>query len=339
MLKILIIKRGAIGDLLMATPLIRQLKTRLDCKLDILVGKDAAVAIKDNPYLAKRYILPDKSFALSGFLHLARFLCKFYKRYDYVFVLDKHWYFNLIAKFTGAKVIGFCREWISSFLLYKKVIYKNVERYHGLYYLDMLQASNLAQANYDDIGLDLTITTNDQRIVTKLLTKYNIQNFMVVVNSGGNNSYEQTGIRMLPEDKIVDLLHELLNGGKTIIMLGGNTDLDNYVRYIKKLDNHSRLFNFAGQLSLSQSAYLIRQAVMLYTTDCGAMHLGVINNMPQRMLAFFGPTNPQHILPANYIYTSAVWQDQDIYDKNYQLTGNLRQAEPQYFTKLNVTNL
>jgi ADP-heptose:LPS heptosyltransferase len=58
-MKILLIKRGAIGDLLMATPLVRQLKQQLNCPLDIIVGKSASAALILNPYLDKQFILPD----------------------------------------------------------------------------------------------------------------------------------------------------------------------------------------------------------------------------------------------------------------------------------------
>ena len=40
------------------------------------------------------------------------------------------------------------------------------------------------------------------------------------------------------------------------------------------------------------------------------------------MTCFFGPTCPSHVLPPN-IQSSVIWNDQEIFDKNYPLKGKL----------------
>ena len=337
-MKILLIKRGAIGDLLMATPLIRQLKQKLNCQLDILVGKAASIAIKDNPYLDNTYLLEDSNFTLKGSFKLAKWLLFHRKKYDYVMVLDKHWFFNLLAKLIGSPVTGYFRQndKISQRILQNKVLYHDVNRYHGLYYLDLLQGSRLAVADYDDIKLDLVISTETKENINSLCDKYNLTDYCIVVNSGGNNVYESSGIRMLPEDKILALLRQLLEQNKTIILLGGQLDYDNYAGYCQKLNHPPRLINLAGQLNLAESTELISRAQHFYTTDCGAMHLGIVSNLAERMTAYFGPTNPAHILPVSYLANSAIWNDEDIYLPQYQLDGSLRNKEPKYFDRLKL---
>lgn len=351
MLKILLIKRGALGDMLLATPLIRQLKTKIDCKLDLAIGQTTVGAVKDNSYLDHIFILPDQDFALSGFIRLCKFMLSIRKKYDYIFILDKHWYFNLMAGLAGSMTVGYCRETFSQLILDKTVKYDNVERYHSLYYLDLLQASGLSAPDYNDINLDLKISAADKHFVDQLLREQQLSDYVVVVNSGGNNSHENTGIRMLPLSKIIALLEKLLSAGQKVILLGGKVDYQNYniyyellkdkVKILKddadKLESKAKcLFNWAGRFSLAQSAYLISKASRFYTTDCGAMHLGVAMHLGNRMTAFFGPTNPAHILPVAYLKNSALWQDQNIYDPIYQLYGKLRRHEPEYFSSLNI---
>lgn len=347
-MNILLIKRGAIGDVLMATPLIRQLKQNLShrlasgglesCRLDILVGKSAGIALKGNTNLDNIIIVDDGFFALSGVYRLAKFLYSKRNDYDYVFILDKHWYFNCMARiFCRAKIIGFARDRISQLVLNYSVDYADIHRYNVLYYLDLLNVSKIGPVNYEDIQLDLMINDHDQQTVKQILNKYQLKNFIVVVNSGGNNGYEQTGLRMLPEDKILSLLKKLLTTHQ-VILLGGAVDEENYHHYCR-LINNVNLFNFAGQLSLAESAYLISGAKYFYTTDCGAMHLGVMMNMRGRMTAFFGPTNPAHILAKNYVTDTAIWQDQAIYDPNYALYGNSRLSQKLYFQNLDINKL
>lgn len=335
-LKILLIKRGAIGDLLMATPLIRQLKTKLSCQLDILVGKSAAVALENNPYIDKKYLLADEDFSVKGVFRLGLQLLKLRGNYDYVFILDKHWYFNLMAKLLRGISIGYRRDFISRLLLTKYVIYHDITRYHGLYYLDLLEASRLTYANYSDLTLDLIVSDSDKQIVEKLLSKHKIQDFSIVVNSGGNSAHETGGIRMLPGFKVIELLNVLLEKNQKVVLLGGQNDKLNYNEYVAKLNHPCGLFNFAGQLSITQSAYMTSLADQLYTTDCGVMHMGVAMKLAKRMHVFFGPTNPGHFLPAEYLnYKVAIWNDEDIYTPAYSLRGIKNKAT--YFTRLNVS--
>ena len=338
-MRILLIKRGAIGDLLMATPLIRQLKQKTGCQLDLLVGQSAVTAIKDNPYIDNSFIIPDSYFAISGVLSFFRALWKLRKNYDYVFLLDKHWYFNLMSHLMGGKVVGYYRELFGKLLLNKAVCYNDVNRYHGLYYLDLLTASSLADADYTDLKIDLVITDSDKDFVNNLVQEYMLNNFVIVVNSGGNNAYEKTGLRMLPYNQIIKLLKALLSTNFKIILLGGGNDYSNYDDYIKEFDIGHNILNLAGKLNLAQSAYLVSLSQKFYTTDCGAMHLGVAMNLGTRMIAFFGPTNPRHILPECYLPDSAMWQDESLYDPQYQLKGVVRHHEPLYFSTLNLTGI
>lgn len=335
-LKILLIKRGAIGDLLMATPLIRQLKIKTSCQLDILVGKSAAVVLANNPYIDKKYLVADEDFSVKGFFRLGRQLCKIRGNYDYVFILDKHWYFNLMAKFLGAVTIGYRRDFISQVLLTKYVVYNEITRYQGLYYLDLLKISMLAHADYSDVALDLIVSDADKRVVEELLLKHKIQDFSIVVNSGGNSAHETGGIRMLPTVKVIELLNVLLEKNQNIVLLGGQNDESNYNEYTTKLNHPSELFNFAGKLTITQSAYMISLADQLYTTDCGVMHVGVAMTLGVKMHVFFGPTNPAHFLPQEYLKNKvAIWGDEDIYTPAYSLRGIKNRAT--YFTRLNIS--
>lgn len=334
-MKVLLIKRGAIGDLLMATPLIRQLKLKCNATIDLLVGENAAIACRDNPYLDKLIKLPDDDFSIKGLLRFASQLIKLRKHYDYVFLLDKHWYFNLMAHLIGAKIVGYYREKWQKCTLHYSVLYNDVTRYHCYYYLDLLKQSKLTTPDYNDIQIDLPIKDSDKTFINEKLCENNLEEFIVLVNSGGNNAYEKTGIRMLPENKVIELLKSIIQQGKKIILIGGKVDRVNYDSYISQLIDNSNCYNWAGELSLAESAYLVSKASRFYTTDCGAMHLGVAMGLHDRMRAFFGPSDPRHILPPDYIDKSSIWQDQDDFDSAYQLKGVIDKKK-KFFANIRV---
>lgn len=332
MKKILLIKKGALGDVLMTTPLVRQLKQSHQCRVDYVTSKSSATILKNNQYIDKLHQLDDSTFQLKNIMKLASFYLRLRSQYDYVFVLDKHWYFALMAKLIGGITVGFYRDELSKYILNRIVIYNNVERYQGDYYLDLLNVSGVTQANYGDIQLNLTVTDGNQNNVDNILKQNNIGEYAVVINSGGNNAFEKTGIRMLPQDKFIYLVSELLKQYKTVILSGSQVDDSNNQQLMQDLNNPSNLYNFAGKLSFSETGALFKKSEHVYVTDCGALHLAIIA-APDKFRAYFGVTNPHHIVP-EYLMKNTIWYDKNIYNENYQLYGVLRKDEPRYFSEL-----
>lgn len=331
MMRILLLRRGAIGDVLMTTPLVRQLRNKYpNAQIDYCVAQSSAVALKGNQYINNVITLADKFFTLKGVFHFIKCMVSLRKKYDHVFILGKNWSIILLCKILGCRLIGFARSNLSRYILDKLVIYGNIERYQVLYYLDLLNVSALANVDYSDIKMDLYIGKTDKQKVRDMLNTQGIEKFIVVTNSGGNNEFEKNGIRMLPETKIMELLHKL-DKNIPILLLGGANDKVNYDRYCSHLSN---CYNIAGELNLSQSTYLLSLAQHFYVTDCGAMHMGLIAGIEHKMTCFFGPTNPKHILPQE-TQCRVIWGDADIYDKDYQLYGIIREKK-EYFRRIDI---
>jgi ADP-heptose:LPS heptosyltransferase len=334
MLKILLIKRGALGDILLTTPLVRQLKKSFSkVQIDYCLAKPFSNVLANNPYIDNVIALDEKVFTAAGVLPFIRFASNVRGKYDYVFLLGKNWQLNLLSRLIGGRAIGYAREKISQYLLTKHVVYNDVTRYHGCYYLDLLQASTIATPDYTDLDLDFLVPETDITYITNKLADLNLVKFIVVVNSGGNNQYESGGIRMLPQSKILELLSKLILKAP-VILVGSAVDKKNYASYYSVLGNPDNLFNWAGTLNLAQSAYLIGKADQFYTTDCGAMHLGLAMNAESKMTCFFGPTNPAHILPPGF-KGKVFWLDQDIFDPSYQLYGTLG-MDKGYFQHIDI---
>ncbi len=343
MLKVLLIKRAALGDILMATPLIRQLKQKTpNVQLDFLVSDEFSSILKNNKYIDNLITLPADSFSVKKIFVLLKFALSIRGQYNYVFILDKHYYFNLIGRIISKNTVGFVRELVSRLFIRYQVRYDNVMRYHGLYYLDLLKVSLLAKPDYSDYRLDFNINTNDVMNTKKILCDYNIvdSEFIVVINSGGNNQFESGGIRMLPEDKIVDLIDKISNNElMKVVLLGSGNDKINYNNYLKLINakNQLNIINLAGKPSLEQSAVLMCYAQKIYTTDCGAMHIAISQGLFDKLLCFFGPTCPQHVLPPK-LGIKYYWSDLELFNSCYPLYGRLPKYS-EYFKKLNIKNL
>lgn len=332
-MKILLVKRGALGDILMTTPLVRQIRQHFpQALLDYTIGDSCKSVLTGNPYLSNIISLPDKAFSPAGVWLLLRFIWSIRGKYDHIFILGKNWNINLLFKFSGSCLTGFAREKVSRLILDNYVVYNDTNRYQVDYYLDLLTVSRFINANYTDIQMELATIPSDKPVVTNFLTKNQLNHFVVVTNSGGNNSFENSGIRMLPEAKILELLMRLLPE-TAVILLGGAVDAINYARYWNKLGNPQNLYLCAGMFTLAQSVELLKLVEHFYVTDCGSMHLGLVAGVSDRMTCFFGPTNPRHILPPGFT-GKIIWLDQEHFDPAYQIYGKIPCNSVSYFSQL-----
>jgi heptosyltransferase-2 len=72
--------------------------------------------------------------------------------------------------------------------------------------------------------------------------------------------------------------------------VGGQSDVE-ICRRIEAHSNPDRVWSFAGELSLLESAELIRRCAVLISNDSAPMHLGVAVRTP--VIAIFGATVPE----------------------------------------------
>ena len=106
--QILIVKRGALGDILMATPFLRQLhKWFPDAQIDFITSKPFAGILHNNPYVSKIFALDDSFFHIKNILKTIKYFLKLRHKYDYVFALDKHYYFIITTR-HGKSYSVFC---------------------------------------------------------------------------------------------------------------------------------------------------------------------------------------------------------------------------------------
>jgi ADP-heptose:LPS heptosyltransferase len=217
-------------------------------------------------------------------------------------------------------------------------VYNDINKYQGVYYLELLHKIKPNVVNFNDLKLDINISSLSKSKVDDWIIQQNIHKFAIVVNSGGNNAFESNGVRMMPFDKTTSLLQELSKKYEKILLVGGSVDVDSYNRYVYKLENIDNVLNVAGYFTLSESAYLISLSEMAYITDCGALHLAIASGCNKNMIAIFSATNPNHFMPKELLQR-AYWQDEDVYTDRYSLYGNKKIKHHKYFTKLKIRDL
>ncbi len=114
---------------------------------------------------------------------------------------------------------------------------------------------------------------------------------IAIVPAGASNMLRQQTLRRWPVERYAALLTALLDRGYEIVLLGGPDDL--WVR--EHLPRHPHLFDTLGTLSLPEVVAVSNTASLVVTHDTGPLHLAGLSRAP--ILALFGPTDPASFLP------------------------------------------
>lgn len=303
--KILIFKLGLLGDVLMTTPFVRNLRRNYpDAEIQYWVGKSYRAALLDNPHLSKLVTFNERMFYTQDVRAVWQLWCRLrQERFDLAFFLGKHWIFNAFAaSLRIPRRIGFARERISRFFLTDSVRYSALQ--HEIqYYLDLV--SFVGRPDRSDVAMELLIPAADQERVDDLVRDQDLQGFVAAINSGGNNAGENKFVRRLP-GKFFEELVAALAKTHPVVLLGNAADREHY----EQLSLPKNVRNFAGTLSFRESVALMKRAQRIYATDCGGLHMaGAVN---EHITAFFGPAHPGRKAPL-VPDVEIVWPDREIY--------------------------
>ncbi|MFC5496696.1 glycosyltransferase family 9 protein [Caenimonas terrae] len=315
MKKIALLKIGALGDVLMTTPLVRQLRRALpQTSIDYLVGQASGAILEGNPHIS-RLVRFDESILYRRKIARLGSLVRLLRGYDAILVLDKHWIFALLARLAGVPVrIGFARRPLDAMFLTRTVPYGPV-KHEIAYYLALGEALGLP---IDGADVAMELPPSDPCPME--------QPYTVLVNGGGANANEQSTVRRMPESLFSDLVSACRARGK-VVFLGGKDEARYYDRFAGE-----RTVNLCGRTSLREAWDLLRHAQSVFSTDTGLMHMaGALN---PNLTAIFGPTHPGRKCPPG---AGWVWTDQDLYDDRYELYGEV--PERQFFRKMSIENI
>ncbi|MEK6887003.1 MAG: glycosyltransferase family 9 protein [Nanoarchaeota archaeon] len=330
--KILLFKVGALGDVLMTTPLVRQLRKAFP-KSEIVyyVGKYAADVINGNKNLDRIEVFDQNIFYKKNPLKALSLRNKIKReKFDLAFVLDKHWSFGLFAKLCGIPLrLGFNRNGEGKYHTHS-MIYQQV-RHEVHYYLSLLELLSI-KPNNEDINLELPLVKKDLTFANSFFKKNKLTGKVIgIVPGGGKNPGEKEPIRRLAPEKVIELLKRLSKTNK-ILLIGGPEDVelcDGIIKFLKS----GNIISAAGKSSRKQSAALMKKCSVIVCGDSGPMHIASAVN--DKIVSLFGPTNPKRKAPLHES-SIAIWHDQEIYEESYELYGKLPDINKKWMTKITV---
>jgi lipopolysaccharide heptosyltransferase II len=274
--KILLIQTAFLGDVILATPLLRELKIRYpDTQLDILVRKGNETLLQNNPHVSQLLVWDKQKGKYKELLKLLRSIRT--EKYDEVITIQRFFNAGFLTAFSGAKSrVGFANNPLS-FLFTKKIKHifgdgtHEVERNFSL----------IKHHIHDNYSLrpELFPLAHDFDKVAKFK---HAPYYCIAPSSVWFT-------KQMSSDKWLELIHSL-DANATIYLLGGKGDRDS-IEQICQASKRTSIFNVAGELSLLESAALMKDAKRCYVNDSGPLHISSAVNAP--VSAFFCSTVPE----------------------------------------------
>jgi ADP-heptose:LPS heptosyltransferase len=268
--KVLIIRFSSIGDIVLTTPIIRCVKLQLtNCELHFVTKNAFKDTLIHNTQIDKLYSFKNDVSEIITDL----------KKENYDVIIDLH--HNLrslkLKLALGKKAHSFNKLNIEKFLA---VNFKKLNSLPNTHIIDRYfeTVKPLGVLN-DGSGLDYFISDNDHFNLRDKFKELHSDEFIALVVGG---SYYT---KQIPLSKLKEICNST---SKQFILLGGKIDKSIAVELTKACPN---VVNACGELTLNQSAYVIKIAESVVTSDTGLMHIA--SAFQKRIFSLWGNTIPE----------------------------------------------
>jgi len=288
-MKILILKFRNIGDVLLITPLLSNLKQYYpESQINVAVNKGTEPMVSLNPNINK-LIAYDRDFIKSlslakRLLQEIQFSLAFRKeRYDMVINLTEGDRGTQISWLTGAPIrIGYPN---------KNWILKKVFTHH----LPQQEFRHTLETNLDPLRvLDIPINNKKVEIYYDKNDEYFINDKLSKIDQFIHIHPVSRWLFKCINDKtmaqIIDYCEMELNTKVIITAAPIQAELDKINSIVSLCKSNP--INLSGELSLKQTAALNKDAKLFIGVDTAIMHMSAANDTP--VFAFFGPSGTDH---------------------------------------------
>lgn len=275
MQKFLLIQTAFLGDVILATPLVRELKMAYpDAVVDVLVRKGNENLLHNNPHIRKILIWDKKQGKYKNLLKQLRIIRA--EKYSEVIGIQRYFNSGILTALSGSKSrIGFSNNPVS-FLFTKKIEHEFGNGVH-------------------EVERNLKLIAHHVKHPTSLRPEmYPSEDDFTKIEQYTTESYyciAPTSVwftKQMSAEKWVKLIQELSNSSKVYLL--GAPDDRKACDEILLASQRENVVNLAGELTLSQSAALIKQSLRTYVNDSGPLHISSAMNSP--VTAFFCSTIP-----------------------------------------------
>lgn len=297
MSKILFIQTSFLGDVILSTALMEKWNQYYpNDSLDVLIRKGNEAVFKNNPKI-NSLIIWDKT--KDKYKNLIQVLIKIRERkYDKVFNLQRFASTGMLTVLSGSKEkIGFDKNPLS--LFYSVKVAHQISATQFIH--ETQRNQKLIEAYTDsNAARPKVYTVEENKTKIESLTK---KPYLVIAPAS------VWFTKQYPKEKWISFLTGL-HSNKAVYFIGSKNDgrlCGQIIAEVGLKNSNLEMDNLCGELSIQESAELMKHAVMNYVNDSGPLHIASSVNAPVAAIFCstvtefgFGPLSDiQHIIQLN----------------------------------------
>jgi heptosyltransferase-2 len=284
--KILVIRFSSIGDIVLASPLIRVLRKRLpSSQIDFVVRKQYAGLVHYNPHLNFIYEFD----AQGGFEELHRLASTIrHEKYDLIIDIHNSLRSRYIRSFSGAKDVVVINKRIfarTMLVRLKKNYYQDIVSVADRY----IEPLGTYGIENDAQGLEIFIPDETVSRVSGKMSSLKLRTFKKVI---GFCPSAKHATKRWPEERFIEAGIRLVRELKAkVILFGGKSDIALCTAIANGINSKSEgecATEYSDQFSLLETAAAMQFCDVIVTNDSGLMHIAAA--MKKKVVAIFGST-------------------------------------------------
>jgi len=271
-MKYLIIRLGAIGDVVHSTIIAQAIKNKdNNCEIHFLTADFIKPLIELSPFIDK--VIPFDMKKSNNFFYLFKTGFKLlFERYDIIFPLS-----NTVRNFI-----------MTYFAFPKKIVKRNRNRVHAVDAFYNTAVDGLGELEKPK-KIILNINPELKEKINGLTKDFPRPYF--VFSPGGANDNARQG-RIWADESWIELGNQLVSKyGGTVFIVGSKGEREHH-KVFEKINN-SKIFS--GELSLEESAALYSLSDIFFSGDSGPLHIAGCFDC--NIIALYGSTNPISVSP------------------------------------------
>jgi ADP-heptose:LPS heptosyltransferase len=266
--KFLVIRFSSIGDIVLTSPVVRCLKHQVkDAEVHFVTKRKFENILDANPNIDKIHGFEENLGEIFAELKEEKF--------DYIIDLHNNYRSSRIKRKLKAPAYSVNKLNWQKMLLIRFKINRLPKKHIVDRYLETL---SFFKVKNDDQGLDYFIPEKTAFKEEELPTPF--QNGYVAFVIAGTYYTKK-----LPVDKVSEICQKI---DHPVILLGGKDEFNEGEKVLSQ--SKGNVLNYAGKISLNQSASLVRDANLVLTNDTGLMHMAAA--FRKKIFSFWGNTVP-----------------------------------------------
>jgi len=286
--RVLVVRAGALGDTLMATPVIRRLRNAAPGReIDLLCSVGGASLLRNNGYISQIHTMRLRNLPHFVSLEKRRLIKKIRDRnYSFAVLLESApRYRELLERASLREIRGFTE---ASFDPSQHSIVNN------------LRAAGFPESGPSDLEMDLSASDSAARWAANALAR--LPKPWIGVHAGygpGSKKKDQTErLKGWTCDNFIQVARELIDGGASIVLTGSSGDLG-ICQIIASALPSDRVLVCAGQTSVDQLAGVIQALELFISVDSGPAHMAAALGTP--LVVLWGPAILAQVRPLSAI--------------------------------------